>query len=102
MIFPDKKKIASVIVGRMDKEGHSEGGGPVKPEFQSDDDLTGLHSASEDMVSAMKEGSPGKYMTALRSFMDQHQALVNSPLSQTPQRVKQEQEDAGTYEYPKS
>jgi hypothetical protein len=100
MIFPDSKKVATVIIGRMNKEGKSEGGAPVKPEFQSDDSLTGLHSASEDMVSAMKEGSPAKYMDALRSFIDQHHTLVNSPMSQTPQRVRQEEEDAGQYEYP--
>lgn len=99
MIYPDSKKIASVIIGRM-KDGKSEEGAPVKPEFQSDDELTGLHSASEDMVSAMKDGSPAKYMSALRSFIDQHHALVNSPLAQTDQRQKQEVEDAGTYEYP--
>lgn len=95
MIFPDHKKAASVIVGRMGEEG----GGAVKPEFEMDDSLQGLHGASEDMMSAIKEGSPGKYMKAMRSFIDQHNAVINEPLAETPQRDKESYENAGEKEY---
>lgn len=100
MIFPDSKKAASIIVSRMDDKGASTGGAPVKPEYQSDESLMGLHNASEDMMAAIKEGSPDSYMKAMRSFIDQHQALVNSPLEQTPQREKEDWETADEKEYP--
>ncbi len=100
MIFPNAKKAASIIVSKMDDKGESTGGAPVKPEFQIDDSLTGLHSAREDMMAAIKEGSPGNYMKAMRSFIDQHHALVNSPMAQTPQREREDWEHAGEKEYP--
>ncbi len=102
MIFPDHKKVASVIIARMGKDGGSEGDVAVKPEEQMDEELHGLHSAAEDMMSAMKEGSAHKYMSAMRSFIDQHHALVNEPLVETHQREKEERETDYEKSYPEA
>jgi hypothetical protein len=70
MIVPDPKKVATVVLSRMGKEGSTE----VKPEESLDDDEAGLDTCCEEIFAAIDSESALDLKTALKSFIDQYSA----------------------------
>ncbi len=71
MIIPDVKKMAGIIVGKMNPEGSE---GSIKPEAQMDDSKMGLHAAAEDLINAINSKSALEVADALRSAFIQMDA----------------------------
>lgn len=79
MLF-DKKKAASIILGKMHKDGSSEHeekpgyaqGGAVE---NVDHDFEGLHAAAQEMVDAIHNKSPLDVHKALSSYLELHKQL---------------------------
>lgn len=71
-MVPDKKKIAGIIVSRMNSEG-KESQAPMKDEHEIDSSKEGLKAAAEELMMAIKDGSSHGVMSALSSFHDQYE-----------------------------
>jgi len=73
MFFDDKKKMAGNILAKLrEPDKHVEG---MKPEAEVDHAFAGLHAAAEEMIGAIHNKSPHDLHKALRSFLDQHEAM---------------------------
>lgn len=75
MIIPDKKRAMMTIMSKRSPQGESlSGPAPMKPEISKTEpgEPDGLHAASEDMMAAMHEKSPQKFMEALSNFLELH------------------------------
>jgi len=64
MIIPDRKKIATILSGKMGGEMS-----PMKPEEESGDDDKALHLLAEDAITAVKSGSAADFVKAMKAFM---------------------------------
>lgn len=75
-----KKAIATMIAKRDPKDG-TMSTAPMKAEITKDDDgaLDGRHSAAEDMIMAIKEGSAQKLMEAMVNFHAIHESMEDEP-----------------------
>jgi hypothetical protein len=100
MLFPDPKKVATVIVSKMHPDGGHSNGVEVKPEEHMQPEMHGLHSSMTDFMEAMSNKSPDGMHKAMSSYLDQHHALVNQSLSKTTQDERFRKEHEGEYEYP--
>ena len=101
MLIPNPKKAATVIVNRLKPEsGESSDKGEFKHEESMEPEMHGMHSAMEDLLSAMNEKSSIGMHKAMSSYLDQHRALVNRPLAKTPQDDKFTREHEDEYSYP--
>jgi hypothetical protein len=73
MIIPDHKKVATIILSRMGKDG-AEKSMDAPPEESMEDGKEGLDSAAEEMMMAMHSKSSVDFRKALCSFLDQYEA----------------------------
>lgn len=79
MIIPDdKKRIASIISSRKSAKGEDLGAAPMKSESVRDEsgEIDGLHVASKDILAAIHEKSPEKFMNALMNWQDIHASRI--------------------------
>lgn len=77
MFFDDHKKAVTTIMSRRKPDGSkSMDNVPMKAEVvkTSDGEEDGRHVASQEMLGALHEKSPMKFMEALANFIDIHQS----------------------------
>jgi hypothetical protein len=76
MFMFDHKRAMSSIMASRKKDDQEYGPVEVKNESVKDEDgeIDGRHLAAQDALAAIKEGSAAKFMDALSSFHDLHQA----------------------------
>lgn len=68
MMFDDKKKLATIIIGKMgDKEGMEEA--PTNEMGDEMDYELALEAASEDMMSALEKKDAKLFKSALKDFI---------------------------------
>ena len=82
MIIPeDKKRITTIMNMRKSAKGENLGASPLKPEIvkTADGEMDGRHLASQEMLHAIHEKSPEKFMNALMNFQDLHQSMKELP-----------------------
>lgn len=65
------------MMAKRDSKDGSLSTAPMKPEIvkKEDGSLDGRHSAAEDMMLAIKEGSAHKLMQAMANFYDLHESM---------------------------
>jgi hypothetical protein len=72
MFFPDRKKVATIILAKHSPEGdHSM---PIAPEETVGDHDEDFKSACEDIMQAIHEKSPHDLMLALKAALEIHDA----------------------------
>lgn len=76
MIFDHKKAMATMMAKRNPKDGIMSSA-PMKPEIIKDEDgsMDGRHSAAQDMLMAIKEGSAEKLNQAMQNHHDLHMSM---------------------------
>jgi hypothetical protein len=70
MMFPDRKKEASIILSKMTPEGEKTQ--EVKDETMVDEGEGVLKAISEDMLQAFQDKSPAGIMSAMRAFIEEY------------------------------
>lgn len=77
----DKKKIATMIVGKKDAKGiRTAEPTPMKPEEVKTEagEVDPRHLAAQDVMAAHHEQSPHRLMEALGNFIDLHMSHANA------------------------
>ena len=80
-MFFDEKKAMTTIMGRRKANGErTMAPTPMKMErvMNEGGEVDGKHIAAQEMMAAMKEGSPQKYSEALCNFMDIHKSATET------------------------
>jgi hypothetical protein len=74
MIFGDKKKLASIMSGKMGSDKLS----PLKPEHETDENKAALQMIAEDIIAAFDQKSASDLAASLKAFFVACEAYEDS------------------------